>query len=108
MILTSIGWILALFLIGRPALQWLGRKTGSYGEKGPTETMTCIVVFTMLASSWVTDRIGIHAIFGSFLVGLIVPQKIRHALTEKIEDLVSVLLLPLVRRLSSLTQTSSR
>ncbi|ORY43580.1 Sodium/hydrogen exchanger family-domain-containing protein [Leucosporidium creatinivorum] len=101
-ILTSIGWILFLFLLGRPALQWLGRKTGSYGEKGPSETMTCIVVFTMLASSWVTDRIGIHAIFGSFLVGLIVPHKIRHALTEKIEDLVAVLLLPLYFALSGL------
>lgn len=33
---------------------------------------------------------------GSFLVGLIVPAPIRAPLTEKIEDLVSVLLLPLV------------
>lgn len=63
-ILTSIGWILALFAIGKPALHWLGRKTNSYGEKGPAELMTCATIFLSLASAWVTDRIGIHAIFG--------------------------------------------
>lgn len=67
-ILTSIGWILALFLLGQPALEWLGRRTDSYGEGGPSQAMTCTVVFSALASAWVTDRIGIHAIFGGLVL----------------------------------------
>lgn len=41
-----------------------------------------------------------HAIFGAFLVGLIVPKDIRSPLTEKLEDLVSVLFLPIYFALS--------
>ncbi|KAK4058639.1 K(+)/H(+) antiporter [Microbotryomycetes sp. JL221] len=101
-ILTSIGWIAVLFVIGRPMLSWLGRKTNSYTEKGPSQSMLCATLFLALASAWVTDRIGIHAIFGSFLVGLIVPQSMRAPLTEKIEDLVAALFLPLYFALSGL------
>ncbi|GAA5859102.1 hypothetical protein JCM1840_003752 [Sporobolomyces johnsonii] len=101
-ILTSVAWTLALWFIGRPALIWLGRKTRSFGEAGPSQTMTVCVVFLVLASAFLTDRIGIHAIFGAFLVGLIVPKQIRHQLTEKIEDLVTVLFLPLYFALSGL------
>ncbi|CEQ39973.1 SPOSA6832_01550 [Sporobolomyces salmonicolor] len=104
-ILTSIAWILVLWFIGRPALIWLGRKTRSFGEAGPSQAMTVCVVFLVLASAFLTDRIGmpvLHAIFGAFLVGLIVPKQIRHRLTEKIEDLVTVLFLPLYFALSGL------
>ncbi|GAA6034234.1 hypothetical protein JCM8097_003799 [Rhodosporidiobolus ruineniae] len=101
-ILTSIGWILLLWFVGRPALKFVGRKTRSFGEHGPSQTMTAFVLFLVLTSAWITDRIGIHAIFGAFLVGLIVPKEIRGSLTEKIEDLVTVLLLPLYFALSGL------
>lgn len=48
--------------------------------------------------------IGVHAIFGAFLVGVICPHDGGFAikLTEKIEDLVTVLLLPLYFALSGL------
>ncbi|KAK5061594.1 hypothetical protein LTR84_008138 [Exophiala bonariae] len=47
--------------------------------------------------------IGVHAIFGAFLIGIICPHGIfAIKLQEKIEDLVSVLLLPLYFALSGL------
>jgi Kef-type K+ transport system membrane component KefB len=50
-----------------------------------------------LVASLITDIIGIHSIFGAFISGLVIPR--RHgfeiSLTEKIEDLVTVLFLPL-------------
>jgi Kef-type K+ transport system membrane component KefB len=48
--------------------------------------------------------IGIHPIFGAFLVGLICPHDGGFAikLTEKIEDLISVIFLPLYFALSGL------
>lgn len=49
--------------------------------------------------------IGVHPIFGAFLAGLICPHEGGFAikLTEKIEDLVSVLFLPLYFALSGLS-----
>ncbi|GAA6054173.1 hypothetical protein JCM3770_002816, partial [Rhodotorula araucariae] len=101
-ILTSIGWTLVLWFLGRPLLKFVGRKTRSFGEHGPSQSMTAFVLFLVLASAWITDRIGVHAIFGAFLVGLVVPKQIRAPLTEKIEDLVTVLFLPLYFALSGL------
>ncbi|GAA5906149.1 uncharacterized protein JCM6883_005458 [Sporobolomyces salmoneus] len=99
-LLTCIAWVLFLWFVGRPLLKLLSRKTRSSGEWGPSQTMTVSVVFAVLASAWFTDKLGIHAIFGAFLVGLIVPKDIRSPLTEKIEDLVSVLFLPIYFALS--------
>ncbi|GAA5921708.1 hypothetical protein JCM6882_001977, partial [Rhodosporidiobolus microsporus] len=99
-ILTSVGWIAACWFVGRPLLKFVGRRTGSFGHEGPTQTMTVFTLFLVLTSAWITDRIGIHAIFGAFIVGLIVPKEIKGSLTEKIEDLVTVLLLPLYFALS--------
>ncbi|GAA5851258.1 hypothetical protein JCM9279_007501 [Rhodotorula babjevae] len=101
-ILTSVGWTLALWFLGRPLLKFIGRKTRSFGEHGPSQSMTAFVLFLVLTSAWITDRIGVHAIFGAFLVGLVVPKEIRAPLTEKIEDLVTVLFLPLYFALSGL------
>lgn len=52
----------------------------------------------ILFSAWITELIGVHAIFGAFIVGVSIPR-IRGfsvTLTEKIEDLVTIVLLPLV------------
>lgn len=49
-------------------------------------------------SAWTTEWIGVHAIFGAFLVGIIIPRVggITMELTHKIEDLVGIAFLPLV------------
>jgi Kef-type K+ transport system membrane component KefB len=51
----------------------------------------------MLLCAWFTEIIGVHSIFGAFLLGVITPRENRFALdiTERIEDLVVILLLPL-------------
>jgi len=102
-LLTTIAWGLFLFVAVRPVFVWLAKRTGSL-ENGPTQTMTTITILLVLISAWMTDIIGVHAIFGAFLVGLMVPHEGGFAvgLIEKIEDLVSVLLLPLYFALSGL------
>jgi Kef-type K+ transport system membrane component KefB len=61
------------------------------------ELYICITLTMVLACSFVTDTIGIHALFGAFVVGIIMPKDGPFAgvLIEKIEDLVSGLFLPL-------------
>src|SRR5437588_722554 len=54
-------------------------------------------VFVMLlASALGTDFIGIHAVFGAFALGAIIPHDsgLARELTDRLEDLVVVLLLP--------------
>lgn len=102
-VLCTIGWILFLCFLVRPALLWLLRRNGSI-ENGPSQGMVTLILLMTLFSSWFTGIIGVHPIFGGFLVGLICPhdEGFTVKLTEKIEDLVTVLFLPLYFTLSGL------
>jgi hypothetical protein len=102
-LLVSVGYCLFLAFVIRPAFMWVLRKTGALSN-GPSQTVVALTMLLVLASSFFTAIIGIHAIFGAFMIGLICPHEGGFAikLTEKIEDLVSVLLLPLYFALSGL------
>ncbi|KAG9122515.1 K(+)/H(+) antiporter [Ceratobasidium sp. 392] len=65
-------------------------------------TVTILLVF---GSAFFTDIIGVHAIFGGFLAGLAIPHEggLAIALTEKLEDMVSIIFLPLYFTLSGLS-----
>ncbi|KAL5313755.1 hypothetical protein ACEPPN_018176 [Leptodophora sp. 'Broadleaf-Isolate-01'] len=102
-LLAAIGWIFFLVFAIRPVFMYFLRRSGSL-QNGPTQGMMAVTILLVLTSSWFTQIIGVHAIFGAFLVGLICPHDGGFAikLTEKIEDLVSVLFLPLYFALSGL------
>ncbi|KAI9837685.1 MAG: K(+)/H(+) antiporter [Sclerophora amabilis] len=103
-LLTSVAWVLFLVYAVRPGFLWLLRRTGSI-HNGPTQSVVGLTLLMVLTSAFFTQIIGIHAIFGGFLVGLICPHDGGFAikLTEKIEDLVGVLFLPLYFALSGLS-----
>ncbi|SJX65374.1 related to KHA1-Putative K+/H+ antiporter [Sporisorium reilianum f. sp. reilianum] len=102
-LLCTVGWVLILFFLIKPAFIWLARRTGSF-ENGPNQVMIMITLLLVLVSAWITDIIGVHPIFGSFLVGLMIPHEGGYAiaLTEKMEDLVLVIFLPIYFALSGL------
>ncbi|KAF9908840.1 K(+)/H(+) antiporter [Linnemannia zychae] len=101
-VLLSIAWILVLVFVVRPAFNFMIRVTKSQDE--PSQTMMAFTLGVVLISAFVTDIIGVHAIFGSFLVGLIIPNDTGFAdgVTKRIEDLVSVIFLPIYFALSGL------
>ncbi|KAI2468191.1 K+/H+ antiporter 1 [Annulohypoxylon bovei var. microspora] len=103
-LLVAIGWVLFLVFAVKPVFHWALRRTGSI-QNGPTQGMIAVTILLVLTSSWFTSIIGVHAIFGAFLVGLICPHDGGFAIhvTEKIEDLVTVLFLPLYFALSGLS-----
>ncbi|KAL8736536.1 MAG: hypothetical protein Q9181_002407 [Wetmoreana brouardii] len=103
-LLTCVAWILFLVYAVRPAFLWILRRTGSI-QNGPTQSMVALTVLMTLTSAFFTGIIGVHPIFGGFLVGLICPHDGGFAikLAEKIEDLVTVLFLPLYFALSGLS-----
>ena len=107
-LLVAVGFTLFLTYGVRPVFIWVLRRSESLAN-GPTQTVVALTILLMLASSFFTAIIGIHAIFGAFMVGLICPHEGGFAikLTEKIEDLVSVLFLPLYFALSGLNTNPS-
>jgi len=61
-----------------------------------TQDMLGVILLFVLASAWVTERLSIHALFGAFLMGVIMPKDelFVGAIREKLESLTVVLLLP--------------
>ncbi|KAF9573803.1 K(+)/H(+) antiporter, partial [Mortierella alpina] len=101
-VLLSIAWCLVLVFVIRPMFTFMIRYTKSQDE--PSQTMMAFTMVVVLVSAFVTDIIGVHAIFGSFLVGLIIPNDTGFAdgVTKRIEDLVTVIFLPIYFALSGL------
>lgn len=104
MLLTSIAFILFLSFIVRPIFLRILQRSGALRD-GPSQGIIALTLIIALTSAFFTGVIGIHPIFGAFLAGLICPHEGGFAIkvTEKIEDLVSALLLPLYFALSGLS-----
>ena len=95
---TAVGatvYVLAMFFLVKPMLR---RLEVIYDRQGKlSQNIVSIIFLLILTSAYATEAIGIHALFGAFLIGAIMPkgtQFIRH-LTEKLEDYTVVFLLPI-------------
>ncbi|KAM3253820.1 hypothetical protein ACQJBY_047738 [Aegilops geniculata] len=94
-LLTATGFVIAVCVLLRPLLAWMAHRSPE-GEP-VKEVYICATLAIVLAAGFVTDVIGIHALFGAFMVGIVVPKDGPFAgvLIEKVEDLISGLFLPL-------------
>jgi hypothetical protein len=78
-----------------PIFRWMANRCP---EGEPVDVFyVCTTLGLVLAAGFMTDMIGIHALFGAFVIGVLVPHEgpFAGALVEKVEDLVSGLFLPL-------------
>ena len=90
--------IVYVFLMIRLVKPFLTRIAESQKGKGFINKALIAVFFLILIiSSYLTEVIGIHALFGAFMAGAIMPEnvKFRNLFIEKVEDVALVLLLPL-------------
>ncbi|KAF6744698.1 potassium:hydrogen antiporter [Ephemerocybe angulata] len=103
-LLASAGYTIFLLFPVKWAFHWLARRTGSLEQGTPTPFMMTVTLLVVFVSAFFTDIIGVHAIFGGFLAGLIIPHDNGFAisLVEKIEDLVTILFIPIYFTLSGL------
>ncbi|MGH7586195.1 MAG: cation:proton antiporter [Gemmatimonadales bacterium] len=80
-------------------VRWgLGRLRHVVERRGElSQDVVAFVVFFILASALVTERLGIHAVFGAFLAGVVMPRDTRFsgALLDRFHDLMVILFLPL-------------
>ncbi len=94
-ILMAIGYVFLMIKIIRPFLKRIGDLQA---EKNTiNKPMVAIFFLTLILSAYATEVIGIHALFGAFMAGAIMPEnaKFRSLFIDKIEDVALVLLLPL-------------
>lgn len=94
-IIMAIVYVFLMIKLVRP---FLARIAESQKGKGFINKALIAVFFLILIiSSYLTEVIGIHALFGAFMAGAIMPEnvKFRNLFIEKVEDVALVLLLPL-------------
>ncbi len=91
----SVIYILFMFFLVKPFMYRLGRVYSSRETMG--KPIVAFVFLLIMVSSLITEAIGIHALFGAFMAGLIMPENLnfKRIFTEKIEDISMVILLPL-------------
>src|SRR5690606_1416454 len=94
-LVLAVAYVLAMLKIVQPFLKRLGEKYAN--KEALSRPVVAIFFITLLISSYITEIIGIHALFGAFMAGVIMPANIsfRNILIEKVEDVALVLLLPL-------------
>ncbi|CAN6666940.1 K(+)/H(+) antiporter 1 [Trichomonascus vanleenenianus] len=94
-ILLCVAWFLLLYFVVKPILRRYLLRFGGI-EKGPSQIDVSILILLVMVSAFYTDIIGVHPIFGAFLMGIIVPRDNDFVvrLTEKIEDFVTCVILP--------------
>lgn len=91
----AIAFIVLMFAIVQPLLGRITRRCDA--QPGPLPPLVVSgTFFAVLLSSLATEVIGVHAVFGGFLLGAIIPHDSRIAcdFTAKLKDPVTVLLLP--------------
>ncbi len=94
-ILMAITYIAIMLMIIRPFLQKVGQTHQNIETLN--KRIVGFIFLILISSAFITQTIGIHALFGSFLAGVIMPTNInfRKLMIEKIEDVSVSLFLPL-------------
>lgn len=94
-IFMAIVYVFIMLKFVAPFLKRLGDKYSN--KESLSKPVVAIFFITLLISSYLTELIGIHALFGAFMAGVIMPTNMnfRTIFIEKVEDIALVLLLPL-------------
>jgi Kef-type K+ transport system membrane component KefB len=95
MIAETVGFALFMILIARPVLQRGVRWAMRHGDLG-VNALTAVFVVVLLCAV-ATNLIGIFAVFGAFFLGAVLSgeKEFREAISSRVRDFVTVLLLPI-------------
>ena len=109
--ISAIAFALFMLLLVSPLLSKLLRRLKSphsrvseHGYSSIPRSMVVISFIVMMISAFFTSAIGVEAIFGAFIAGLAMPREdgFTIALTERLEDILTLVLLPTYFTLSGL------
>jgi Kef-type K+ transport system membrane component KefB len=91
----TLVYTVTMFILVRP---WMRRlATRLQRGKGLTHDAIAALLLFLLLNALVTERLGIHALFGAFVAGAVIPHEepVIRDLIRRLEDLTVVFLLPL-------------
>jgi Kef-type K+ transport system membrane component KefB len=92
---------LVTLTIGRKLLRRLGSIAEREGKLSPT--LLAVTLMLLMIGSWMTDAIGMHSIFGGFILGIAMPRGLfAQELRKQLEPLAVVFLLPMFFTFSGL------
>ncbi len=91
----AIFYVIVMLFVVKPFLKKIGELYGT--KDNLSKPVVAIFFLILIISSYTTEIIGIHALFGAFMTGVIMPDitKFRNLFIEKVEDVSVILLLPL-------------
>ncbi|KAH7439235.1 hypothetical protein KP509_04G051600 [Ceratopteris richardii] len=94
-LICGIAFVTFMLAVVKRFMDWVAHRVN--GQASVSEIYVVITLMGVLLSAFATDLIGIHSLFGAFVFGLVVPPEGTFAkmLIEKIEDFITVLMLPL-------------
>lgn len=92
--LTAL-YIIIMFMVVRPFLKKVREVYAN--QEVINKTFVALILLILIISSTLTEIIGIHALFGAFMAGVVMPPSIgfRKVMMEKVEDIALVFFLPL-------------
>jgi Kef-type K+ transport system membrane component KefB len=91
MILYIAVYLLAAFVIARILEAWSSHLDE---QKLPVNAILLFVVLALVSGA-VSEHLGIHALVGAFIAGLVTPRKFRQQLIDKLEAVTLMILMPL-------------
>ncbi|EYE45669.1 sodium/hydrogen exchanger family protein [Bacteroides fragilis str. S6L5] len=91
----TVLYIIIMFMVVRPFLKKVGEVYAN--QEVINKTFVALILLILIISSTLTEIIGIHALFGAFMAGGVMPPSIgfRKVMMEKVEDIALVFFLPL-------------
>lgn len=91
----SFIYLLLMFTVIRPFLRMIGHIY--HNKEVVDKGLVAFMFLLLIASSYLTEILGLHALFGAFVAGVVMPDniKFRKIMTEKVEDVSLALFLPL-------------
>lgn len=94
-ILFSIIYIVFMFFAVRPFLKMIGHIY--HNKEVIDKGLVAFMFLLLIISAYLTEILGLHALFGAFIAGVVMPSniKFRKIMTEKVEDVSLALFLPL-------------
>jgi Kef-type K+ transport system membrane component KefB len=89
----TAGFVAVMAIVVRPLVVRLAARSAAREPDGGT---VAVVLVALLVAALATEAIGVHAIFGAFLLGAVMPHegRLAVALHTRFDHLVTILLLP--------------
>ena len=92
------GLVIAMATLGRRLAGYVAARLTRGGEsRGVNGDVLAAIVVLVLVCAFVTELLGVHALFGAFLAGVIMPkdEDVVRAIELRLHDVLSVILLPI-------------